>query len=305
MKRVLITGANGGLGKESARQLASQAGIEKIYLGCRNPERAEAAKKSLEQVTGKKVFEVLTMDVSNLASVRSAVAKLDSPIDGLIMNAGGMGSRTPGQKIAAGATMLFATNVLGHAVLVEELLKENKLTGVAVYAGSEAARGLKKMGMKRPTLKTSSVDEFKTIIDGSYWNNKVVSMEAYGPVKYVGNLWISALARKHPEIRFVTMSPGGTSGTEVMNDLPPFMRYMFKYVGIKVMTLFGMVHSVDVGAQRYLSALNNSSFKSGHFYGSEEPSVTGPLVDQSTIFSDIADAQIQDNAYAAIQQYIE
>ena len=59
-----------------------------------------------------------------------------------------------------------------------------------------------------------------------------------------------------------------------------------------------------VGAQRYLNALNNSSFKSGHFYGSKESAMTGPLVDQSTIFSDIADAQIQDNAYAAIQQYI-
>jgi hypothetical protein len=161
------------------------------------------------------------------------------------------------------------------------------------------------MCIKRPALKTSSVDEFKTIIDGSYWNNKVESMEAYGPVKYVGNLWISALARKHPEIRFVTMSPGGTAGTDVMNDLPPFMRYMFKYVGVKVMTLFGMMHSIDVGAKRYLNALNDSSFKSGHFYGSKESSMTGPLVDQSTIFSDIADAQIQDNAYAAIQQYIE
>jgi NAD(P)-dependent dehydrogenase (short-subunit alcohol dehydrogenase family) len=100
------------------------------------------------------------MDISNLASVRSAVAKMDSPIDGLIMNAGGLGSRTPGQKIEEGATMLFATNVLRHAALVEELLKEDKLTGVAVYAGSGAARGLKQMGVKRPTLKTSSVDEF-------------------------------------------------------------------------------------------------------------------------------------------------
>ena len=129
MKRILITGANGGLGKESARLLAKQTGVEKIYLGCRNAERAELAKKSLELQTGKNIFEVLLMDVSNIESVRSSVTSISEPIDGLIMNAGGMGSRTPGQKTKDGATMLFAANVLGHAALVDELMKENQTFG--------------------------------------------------------------------------------------------------------------------------------------------------------------------------------
>jgi NAD(P)-dependent dehydrogenase (short-subunit alcohol dehydrogenase family) len=45
LKSVLITGTNGGLGKETARQLALQDGIERIYLGCRNEEKAKAAKR--------------------------------------------------------------------------------------------------------------------------------------------------------------------------------------------------------------------------------------------------------------------
>ena len=45
LKSILITGANAGLGKESARQMAMQTGIEKIYLGCRNPEKAKVAKQ--------------------------------------------------------------------------------------------------------------------------------------------------------------------------------------------------------------------------------------------------------------------
>ena len=53
VKSVLITGANGGLGKECARQLALLDGTEKIYLGCRNEGRAKAAKRSLEELTGK------------------------------------------------------------------------------------------------------------------------------------------------------------------------------------------------------------------------------------------------------------
>ena len=39
-KTILITGANGGLGKDAARQLALLDGTEKIYLACRNEAKA-------------------------------------------------------------------------------------------------------------------------------------------------------------------------------------------------------------------------------------------------------------------------
>ena len=56
MKNVLVTGANAGLGKGCCRQLAAVQGIEKIYLGCRNQAKAEAAKVELESLTGKSIF---------------------------------------------------------------------------------------------------------------------------------------------------------------------------------------------------------------------------------------------------------
>ena len=40
-KNVLITGANVGIGKETARQLASNPEVKTIYLACRNPAKAE------------------------------------------------------------------------------------------------------------------------------------------------------------------------------------------------------------------------------------------------------------------------
>ena len=95
IQSVLITGANAGLGREAARQLALQKGVEKIILGCRNLEKAKAAQKSLEAETGRKIFEILILDVSNKTSVRNAVASLSAPVDAVILNAGGTGGRTP------------------------------------------------------------------------------------------------------------------------------------------------------------------------------------------------------------------
>ena len=56
---ILITGANIGLGKETARQLALRKETKKVILFCRNQAKAEAAKKDLEAETGKKIFEII------------------------------------------------------------------------------------------------------------------------------------------------------------------------------------------------------------------------------------------------------
>ena len=116
---IIITGANAGLGKDAARQLALKEETKKIYLACRNLEKAEAAKADLEKITGRSVFEIMIVDVSKPESVRSAVAKLKEPVDALIMNAGGMGGKNPEKITADGVTSIFAVNVLGHVAMVE------------------------------------------------------------------------------------------------------------------------------------------------------------------------------------------
>jgi NAD(P)-dependent dehydrogenase (short-subunit alcohol dehydrogenase family) len=304
-KTILITGANGGLGKESARQLAMKDETEKIFLACRNLTRAQEAKQSLEKSTGRSIFEIMIMDVSNPDSVRSAVAELIEPVDALIMNAGGMGGKSPLQITSNGVTSLFAANVLGHVVLLDELIKAKKLNNVALYAGSEGARGVDEMGMNRPDLKSSTVDEFARVIDGSFFNNEIDPMEAYGYIKYVAALWMSSEARNNPDLRFITMSPGFTKGTAVMDDLPPSKKLMFKYIMLPIVApLKGMVHKLEKGAKRFVDGINNESFTSGVFYASRAKSLVGPVIDQGTIFPDLNNTTFQDNANAAIHRFI-
>ena len=304
-KTIMITGANAGIGKDTARQLALIKDTEKIYLACRNPTKAAAAKKELEKATGRFIFEILIMDVSDPVSVRKAIAKLDEPIDALIMNAGGMGGKNPEKITKDGVTTITATNLLGHVVLVDKLLKDNKLNNVALFATSEAARGIKKMGMKRPDLKTSSVDEFVSIFDGTAFGHDFDPMQVYGIVKYGGTMWMSSMARKNPKIKFISMSPGGTRGTEGFNDMPFLQRIFFKYIGMPIlMPLMGMSHSLEKGAKRFVDGINDKSLKSGGFYASKEKVLTGIVVDQSTIFPDLKNERYQDNAYEAIHKFI-
>lgn len=297
-----MTGANAGIGKECARQLALQNNIEKIYLGCRNEEKAIAAKQALEASTGKSIFKILIIDVANLVSVRDAVDSLTDPIDALVMNAGGAGGKLFNQLTKDGVIEQFAVNLLGHVVLAEELLKAKKLTKVALYAGSEAARGVKEMGMAAPDLKTSSIDEFASICDGSMFGDNSDSQVPYGPIKYMGALWMSAMSRKHPKVRFVTMSPGGTKGTDALNTLPFAKKLMFQCM-FQLMSLFGKVHKVDVGAKRFVDALMDQSYKSGNFYGSKS-GITGEITDQSELFKPLKNQSFQDNASQAIHRFI-
>lgn len=301
----MITGANAGIGKDTARQLALIPETQKIYLACRNLSKAEAAKASLEEETGRSIFEIILMDVSNLDSVRRATATIREPIDALIMNAGGMGGKTPDALTQDGVTMLTASNLLGHVVLVDELLKEDKLKHVALFAASEAVRGIKKMGMKRPQLPTSSVDDFAAVFDGSFYKDDFDPMQVYGAVKYGGVQWVAAMARKYPQIRFISMSPGGTRGTEAMNDMPFAQRIMIKYIGMRViMPLLGMSHSLSKGAKRFVDGINNPKYKSGVFYASRKGVLTGNVVDQSTLFPDLNNATYQDHADQAIHRFI-
>ena len=241
------------------------------------------------------------MDVSDPASVRAGVADIDGSLDAVVMNAGGMGGKTPMELTADGVTYMFAQNVLGHVVLLETLLAEDRLGEVAVFAGSEAARGIPKMGFKRPSFDSNSADELATVIDGSYFADRKADVNlAYGQAKLIGILWMAYLARRHPDRRFICVSPGNTTGTQAPDDLALPLRLAAKYV----MPHLGITHKLDVGAKRLVDGVTDPTLSSGVFYASAANKLKGPVVNQADIFPDLANPSFQDHANEAVHRFI-
>ncbi|KAF1847272.1 NAD(P)-binding protein [Cucurbitaria berberidis CBS 394.84] len=92
-KTYIVTGANNGLGLETARHLV-RCSATRVILAVRNIAAGEAAKADIEHTTGHKdVAEVWHLDLSSSASVRDFAGKAKKElerIDGVIENAGEM-----------------------------------------------------------------------------------------------------------------------------------------------------------------------------------------------------------------------
>lgn len=305
-RAALITGANTGLGKDLARQLALRDDFDTIYLACRNPAKARAAKNDLTTRTGKSIFEIIVLDTADLDSVRSAIPAIERPLSAVVMNAGGTGGTHPLTLTADGVTEIFAANILGHVVLLEQLIANGILTDVAVLTGSEAARGVPKLAIPRPRFTSQSADEFATVIEGTFFCDRKPNVRlAYAQVKYLGALWMGALARKHAELRFITMSPGNTYGTEALRDLPLPVRILAQRVMMPYLApALGLGHKLEDGAQRLASAVTNDALRSGVFYASAADTLIGPVMDQADIVASLRDPMVQDNANEAIHRFI-
>ena len=130
-KSVLITGANKGIGFETARQLG-HAGY-RIWLGCRNEDRGQAA---LQALTAQGLdVRMLEIDVARDDSVQAAAARVqtdDGKLDVLINNAGIPGQMTrPSQQPVSDIREIYETNVFGPIRVTQAFLRLLKAAGDA------------------------------------------------------------------------------------------------------------------------------------------------------------------------------
>ncbi|WP_306323706.1 MULTISPECIES: SDR family NAD(P)-dependent oxidoreductase [unclassified Streptomyces] len=151
---VVVTGASAGLGEVAAGALAA-AGLH-VVLACRSVERGEATAQRIRAVTPDAALEVLEIDMADLESVRTAVKSLLSdaadrpPLRGLVCNAG-IQVVNGVRRSADGYELTFATNHLGHFLLVDLLLDHIEEPGRVVLVSSEVHQGpSKSMGFPAP-----------------------------------------------------------------------------------------------------------------------------------------------------------
>jgi NAD(P)-dependent dehydrogenase (short-subunit alcohol dehydrogenase family) len=121
-KIAIVTGANSGIGYETARALARRDAT--VILACRDKQKGEAAIRRIGQEYPEAKAELMRLDLSDLTSVRCFVEEFTSRyhrLDLLINNAGIMA--IPFGKTVDGFEIQFGTNHLGHFALTGLLLK--------------------------------------------------------------------------------------------------------------------------------------------------------------------------------------
>ncbi|KNC86245.1 hypothetical protein SARC_01620 [Sphaeroforma arctica JP610] len=309
MNTVIVTGANAGLGFETCRQLAGEAEVHKVILTCRSEAKGKDAVAQLVGLTKKPstFFDVVVMDTTDIVSCKIAAEKVlnEYTVNGVVLNAGGNISGNDSK----GNPLMHLANVIGHVVFTEELLDSGKIDQLTVvYSGSEAARGVSSLSMKPAKFDEPYKEDVYNHLSGKS-KREFNGDSAYKYTKAIAALYIASLARKNPKHHIVTCSPGMTAGTNIMDNYVSsgVFKFFMLNVAVPLLGLFGMAHSVDSGASRYVDALfkrGNADVKSGTFLASKEGGLSGPVEDQSTFIPIFADTKLQDDAYDAVHDLI-
>jgi NAD(P)-dependent dehydrogenase (short-subunit alcohol dehydrogenase family) len=120
-KVAVITGANGGLGLETASALAAKGAH--VVMAVRDQAKAAAAAERIRRETPQADLELIALDLGSLASVRAAadaIAASNDRVDILVNNAGVMA--VPERRTADGFEMQLGINHLGHWALTSHLM---------------------------------------------------------------------------------------------------------------------------------------------------------------------------------------
>jgi NAD(P)-dependent dehydrogenase (short-subunit alcohol dehydrogenase family) len=120
-KRVLITGANSGMGKALSLRMAKE-GYHVIML-CRDPERGKKAFEEVTSLSGSSEVHLEICDLASLESIRTFSERLHKLYDHLDILVNNAGVILPGRHVTKdGFELQFGVNHLGHFALTLQLL---------------------------------------------------------------------------------------------------------------------------------------------------------------------------------------
>ncbi len=252
-KLALVTGGNAGIGLEISRGLAAR-GAELVILA-RNQTTASAARDAIASTTGATVH-VVPLDLSDLASVVRASERLPAilagrEIDVLVANAGVAPAAYA--VSAQGHELAFATNTLGHHVLIRRLLDRGQLRGgrLVVVTGDIYIRS------------SECTSDFR-------YEGRSGGQMAYCRSK-LGNLWFAAeLVARYPALHVCSVHPG-VIASGLMGERPSS--------GIGAMAQGAIMLDLVAGAQAPLFCATQPGIERGGYYHNTYGLLRHPLGD--------------------------
>ncbi len=256
-KTCVVTGANSGIGKETALGLARMGA--RVVLVCRNREKGQAALEDIRRESGSSELDLLIADMSSQASVRSLAEQIRQKyprLDVLINNAGaGVRART---LSADGIEMTVATNHLGAALLTLLLLDLLKASAPSriINVSSEAQR--------RVRLDMNDLQ----------FERRKYGFAAYGQSKLLMNAFTFELARRleGTGVTANCLHPGVVA-TNIWGANPPFILKVI----ITVIKPFMLNSKEGAEVSLYLATSPDVANVSGEYFVKSKPAPSNPL----------------------------
>ena len=244
-RTAVITGANTGLGYETAAALAAKGA--RVVLAVRNLDKGKEAARRIEQAHPDANVELQKLDLTSLESVRTAADQLKAnleSIDLLINNAGVM--FTPRTTTKDGFELQFGTNHLGHFAFTGLLLD----------------RVLAAPGSRIVTVSSTGhrlIDAIR--FDDLQWEREYNRFRAYGQSKLANLLFTYELQRRLQGTHTIAAAahPGG-SNTELMRNLP-------RPVQAVASLATPLFQGADMGALPTLRAATDPGVLGGQYFG--------------------------------------
>jgi NAD(P)-dependent dehydrogenase (short-subunit alcohol dehydrogenase family) len=243
----IITGANTGLGYETALALAEHGAH--VVLAVRNLDKGKDAAARITATSPGAQVAVQELDLTSLESIRAAAKQLRSEhdrIDLLINNAGVMW--TPKSTTEDGFELQFGTNHLGHFALTGLLLDQ-----LLLFAGSRVVT-VSSIGHRM--LADIHFDDLQ-------WKRSYNRVAAYGQAKLANLLFTYELQRRlapHGTTIAAAAHPGG-SRTELSRNLPPLLGRVFSVIEPFI------AQDAATGALPTLRAATDPGVLGGQYYG--------------------------------------
>jgi NAD(P)-dependent dehydrogenase (short-subunit alcohol dehydrogenase family) len=246
-RTAVVTGANSGLGREVAAELALHGAH--VVLGCRNEQRGTRARTEMLGSA-----EVMLLDLADLASVRNfarTFSHAHRSLDLLVCNAGVMA--TPRRSTSDGFELQFGTNHLGHFALTGLVLPQ-LLTGMAARV-VVVSSNVHRMGA-----------HFGADLGSQRWYHKWV---AYGRSKFANLLFMLELQRRATGAGTDLLAVGAHPGWAATNLQSTGPRMAGSALGERLAALGNRVLSqpAEVGALPILRAATDPEVRPADFFG--------------------------------------